>query len=93
MIDPENTVPIFWDTRDRATTKKEACSALANLLVDHKEIFETDWANDPRIVSTWDAARGYAKEWGIPFSKALLVSIFVQSEDDEAYWESSDAED
>lgn len=92
MINGEDFPLITWHTRQRASSKREAAEALANLWVDSPEIFDPDTCDTTAARTIMDTARLYAKEWGIPFSPTLLKAIFAQVLSDEDSWESSDCQ-
>lgn len=90
MSEPEETLPIIWATRKRATSQQEAAEALAHLWLDEPQIFHPETCDAPSSQSLMDEARLYAKEWKIPFSPRLLKAMYAQVLADEDPWEQSD---
>lgn len=91
MIECEDTLPISWHTRERASNKQEAIEALAHIWVDAPEIFNPHTCDTTSSRALMDAARLYAKEWSIPFSPTLLKAISAQVLSDEDSWEASES--
>lgn len=91
MTDYEDTLPITWNTRQRASSKQEAVEALAHLWVDAPEIFNPHTCDTTSASTLMDTARLYAKEWSIPFSPTLLKAISAQVLSDEDSWEASES--
>lgn len=89
MTEHQDTLPITWATRKRASSKKDAVLALAHLWVDEPEILHPDTCDSTRSRSVMDEARLYAKHWEIPFSPSLLRAMYAQMLSDEDSWEES----